>query len=150
MNVRKHIRPREASEMAMFLLANASHEGECLVMDNGASEYPHVQFKGVSYNAHNFVYAALVGPVPEGADVHHTCENKCCIRLDHLEPLTRKEHRQHHGTPHQSLKTHCPQGHPYTLDNLLPSKTGRRACRECNRVRAREYQRKKVERPKAA
>ena len=35
-------------------------------------------------------------------------------------------------------KTHCPQGHPYTPDNLLASKLGYRSCKACHRERARK------------
>lgn len=34
-------------------------------------------------------------------------------------------------------KTHCPQGHPYTPDNLRKNKHGHRSCLTCHRERAR-------------
>lgn len=37
----------------------------------------------------------------------------------------------------QKAKTHCPQGHPYTPDNLRANKNGYRACLTCHRERAR-------------
>lgn len=41
-----------------------------------------------------------------------------------------------------SEKTHCPQGHPYSGDNLRVYR-GKRSCRECARVKQREYSRRK-------
>lgn len=38
----------------------------------------------------------------------------------------------------QRAKTHCPNGHPYTPDNLVASKLGYRKCKTCHRERARE------------
>ena len=37
----------------------------------------------------------------------------------------------------QKSKTHCPQGHQYTADNLVQSKLGFRKCKTCHREKAR-------------
>lgn len=37
-------------------------------------------------------------------------------------------------------KTHCPQGHPYSAENTYVGHGGKRACRRCQTVRAKEYQ----------
>lgn len=34
---------------------------------------------------------------------------------------------------YQRTKTHCPQGHPYSADNLIVDKRGYRKCRACKR-----------------
>lgn len=41
--------------------------------------------------------------------------------------------------PHNSLKTHCPQGHPYDEENtrVIPSRPNARYCRACKRASAR-------------
>lgn len=46
--------------------------------------------------AHRLAYLVLVGDIPEGADLHHLCENKKCINPDHVELLTRSEHVRLH------------------------------------------------------
>jgi hypothetical protein len=38
----------------------------------------------------------------------------------------------------QSIKTHCPRGHPYDEVNTLFNSAGYRKCKECNRLRHRE------------
>jgi len=43
----------------------------------------------------------------------------------------------------QKAKTHCPNGHPYTPDNLRASKHGYRQCKICHRERERARQRAK-------
>lgn len=38
--------------------------------------------------AHRFCYQELVGPVAEGLELDHLCENKLCVNPSHLEPVT--------------------------------------------------------------
>jgi hypothetical protein len=42
--------------------------------------------------AHRVFYRELVGPIADTLD--HTCEIKCCVNPDHLEPVTRRENVQ--------------------------------------------------------
>jgi HNH endonuclease len=94
--------------------------------------YPQCKYAGKSHRVHRLLYEYLVGAVPEGSHLHHACQNKGCVNIDHLIPLTRTEHaREHH-------KTHCPQGHPYDGDNLYVNPQGYRECRACHRKRKRE------------
>lgn len=41
--------------------------------------------------AHKFVYEQVVGPVPDGLELDHLCENKGCVNPEHLEPVTHSE-----------------------------------------------------------
>ena len=114
-----------------------------LVLDPGIKEYASVQFQGKMWNAHRFVYNALVQKVSKNDDVHHKCENKPCIRPEHLERLGRCAHVAiHDQASFQRNKTHCPHGHEYTVENTI-ARNGRRECRECSRIGARERWRAK-------
>lgn len=42
----------------------------------------------------------------------------------------------------KKAKTHCPQGHPYTPDNLVAGNGGNRSCKICHRNRQRERNRR--------
>lgn len=53
--------------------------------------YSRVWYKGKEHMAHRLVYEALVGPIPPGLVLDHTCRNRCCCSPDHLEPVTVKE-----------------------------------------------------------
>ena len=51
---------------------------------------------------HRLVNADAHGPIPEGVEVHHLCENKLCCNPGpaHHERLTKPEHSQMHRPYH--------------------------------------------------
>ena len=116
----------------------------------------------VLQKAHRFAYALLIGPIPEGAEVDHTCHTKDCPTPDstdihrrcvnprHLEAVSHSVNVLRSTSPEATHAymlrtfTHCPSGHEYTPENIrweLHKKNGAlgRHCRECNRIRAREW-----------
>jgi hypothetical protein len=42
--------------------------------------------------AHRAAYEREVGPIPPGQTVHHTCGNRVCVNVAHMELLLRDEH----------------------------------------------------------
>lgn len=102
---------------------------------------------GTKIGAHRFAYASLVGPIPGDMELDHLCRNPSCVRPDHLEPVTHQENSQRGMTglargEELRTRTHCPRGHPYDEENTYRNR-GERTCRECGRVAARIYQRRK-------
>lgn len=51
---------------------------------------------GKRTRAHRAVYEELVGPIPGGHDLHHTCGEPLCVNPAHLEPIAVSEHRKLH------------------------------------------------------
>lgn len=121
-------------------------------LQKGASKgplgYGVINHNKKKYQAHRFSYERLVGPIEPGLEIDHLCRMPCCVNPDHLEPVThavnvsRGRAREACSAFHLA-KTHCPRGHPYSGENLIRHKDGRRACRECGRMHARNYWRKK-------
>lgn len=114
--------------------------------------------------AHRHVYQEVVGPIPIGLDLDHTCHTRACrggvgclhrrcVNPDHLEPVTRRENTLRGNAPTVDLakRTHCKHGHRYTTENTRIDRHGVRLCRTCDRERQRVYQeRLRAERSGAA
>jgi hypothetical protein len=53
--------------------------------------------QGRPVSVHRFVYETLVGPIPDGWDLHHQCHTPGCCNPAHLTPLDKAEHRAGHN-----------------------------------------------------
>lgn len=88
------------------------------------------------WRVHRWTYTNAYGPIPGEAEIDHLCRVRACCNPAHLEAVTRAENARRGVWPN-AQKTHCPQGHPYTPDNVYLSKKGSRTCRTCALERAR-------------
>lgn len=89
--------------------------------------------------AHRVSYELAYGPIPSGVFACHSCDNPPCVHPDHLflgTGLDNSRDSTDKGRHRNQKKTHCPQGHPYSGENLyvVPT-TGRRQCRTCIYIR---------------
>jgi len=95
--------------------------------------------------AHRVTYEALVGPIPDGMQLDHLCRNRACVNPAHLEPVSPRENTMRSPMSMaavNSRKTHCPQGHPLTPENVYGAPK-RRQCKTCTNTRASERWRRK-------
>ena len=104
--------------------------------------------EGATVGAHRMAVELTRGPIPASRQVHHTCRRRDCVNPSHLLVVTPKEHQRleplHQGG-HNRAKTHCPQGHRYSLGNTRW--VGRRRfCKTCQR----DYMRRRREALRAA
>lgn len=110
--------------------------------------YGRITHRSKVHDAYRFIYELLVGPVPDGLHLDHTCHNRdplcpgkeckhrLCVNPDHLEPVTQSENVRRAAFSRAT----CPNGHPYTPENTrIDRKTGGRRCRTCHNRKARAY-----------
>lgn len=98
---------------------------------------------------HRVMYQLLVGPIPEGLQLDHTCHapgtgctggparlHRRCVNPAHLEPVTGAENMRRMA----AVNTHCKWGHEWTPENTHRRPTVGRTCLTCAREqRARRY-----------
>lgn len=97
------------------------------------------------WRVHRFVYEQIKGPIPPGLCTDHVCRTRACVNPDHLRLVTPRVNVTENslvGAPNAS-KTHCRQGHEYTLENTYVWTNGMRLCRTCDRTRQRGYRRQR-------
>lgn len=98
------------------------------------------------FGVHRLLLAAFVGPCPDGMEACHNDGDPANNHISNLRWDTRESNMQdklRHGTDWNKNKTHCPQGHPYSIENTYtpPSRPTERMCRAC---RAANDRRRKV------
>lgn len=94
--------------------------------------------------AHRVAWEEAHGPIPDGLEVLHLCDNPPCINLDHLVLGTHAANMYDaasKGRMHNVAmdRTHCVHGHEFTTDNTYhpPKRPTHRHCRACNLARNR-------------
>lgn len=101
---------REATVEEYITNRTTRAENGCLLWRGGSTKRPGwFSYKGysVSTNAPLAVYTILVGPVPEGLLLRHTCDNPRCVELTHLVPGTSKQNRQDFMERHPRAREIC-------------------------------------------
>ncbi|MBX9661624.1 MAG: NUMOD4 motif-containing HNH endonuclease [Nitrospiraceae bacterium] len=110
-----------------------------------ARAYPRVELRRAkqhrTVNVHVLVLEAFVGPRPDGMNCCHWNDDPTDNRLSNLrwDTTSANQHDQVRNGRHANMrKTHCPQGHAYSPENLINEEAyRRRRCRECHNADGR-------------
>lgn len=97
--------------------------------------------------AYRVLYELLVGPIPQGMTLAHQCGWSGCVRPSHVEPKSQRANLLESPITQATInanKTHCVNGHEFTLENTATTHRGARRCRRCEADRAK---RKRQENP---
>jgi|SRR5690606_22490114 len=58
---------------------------------NKVSGYGQFEHNYKTKLAHRFIYEFMEGPIAEGMVIDHTCSNRWCVNVSHLQQVTQKE-----------------------------------------------------------
>ena len=120
--------------------------------------YGQISIKGKLLKPYRVAYEIVVGEIPDGAHIDHRCHDplecqggpgcphRLCCNPSHMLPVEPEVNwGKTRAASFQRQKTHCPQGHEYSLENTrrIPSKPNYRYCRTCQREQSRSYKARK-------
>lgn len=98
-----------------------------------------------SFRAHRISYFIHNGSISTSMVIDHICRNKRCVNPNHLREVTCQINSIENSDGvvfNNHKKYYCKRGHPFDLNNTRVVKKGR-ACRECERIRKKEYRARK-------
>lgn len=150
-NIRRALTEAEwDARLRARLVTHTRREGECLVWTGSPDQYGYGKTSGPngsSILAHRLAYTLLVGPIPDGLVIDHLCRNRLCVRVEHLEVVSRGENTLRGHQPHMLLHraNRCAQGHPFTPENTYLRPGGGRTCRECQAAVVARYKQRRRE-----
>jgi len=117
--------------------------GECIIWTGkiSAQGYGYFYYFGKYVRAHRWAYALANGTIPAGLFVCHKCDNRKCVKLDHLFLGTHQDNMddmKRKGRQYGKSRkppTQCKRKHEFTHDNLFKIKNGSLRCKKCSKLR---------------
>jgi hypothetical protein len=106
------------------------------------SGYGRATYEGKQQLAHRVAWQKVNGPIPEGLEIMHLCDNPSCINVEHLRPGTHAQNMADMAAKGRAPSwtefwTHCKNGHPFDETNthwaVRADGLRIRVCRTCRR-----------------
>lgn len=91
------------------------------------------------FMAHRLSYEYYIGPIGQDLQIDHLCRNRKCVNPAHLEPVSGSENIRRSRRHRAGGRTHCSRSHPLADDNLYIKPNGKRVCRQCERIRKKNW-----------
>lgn len=109
------------------------------------SGYGEMSINNKLFIVHRLSYSVFKKPIDENLVIDHICRNRSCINPEHLREVTQKENVLENSLSIQSVnskKTHCKNGHEFSVENMIYNPTGRE-CKICRYFRSNSRRRNK-------
>jgi hypothetical protein len=126
----------------------------CIISNETLSHgYPRRNINGKFIYLNRHILEQKLGrPVKEGYEACHSCNNTKCIEPEHIYEGTHQDNmwdlikagNTDFFGGYEKVRTHCPKGHEYTLENTRINRQGCRSCIICNREHATESNKRKL------
>lgn len=121
--------------------ANVDKTDTCWVWTSNINSSGYGEFyaaRNTTRLAHRLSWIDTNGSVPDGLELDHLCENKPCVRPDHLEAVTHQENMRRHYANRDLCRTGL---HPKTPENRIV-RGGKERCHPCELVNNKEAHRR--------
>jgi hypothetical protein len=102
----------------------------------------YVSVSGKSHAAARIVWLASGREIPAGNEICHSCDNPKCVNIEHLYAATHSQNMMDakmRGRLRGQNQTTCKNGHARTDGHVYVKKSGRRVCKECQKIWNRRY-----------
>lgn len=129
--------PLSHEERLKRIISKCKRIGQCDVWQGCtvANGYPVISYLNKSYRGHRLVYFLHKGEIPDGLFVLHKCDNRRCLRIEHLWTGTAQQNMDDKIRKGRSavapMPTHCKHGHLLAGENLLVVISGKYQARKC-------------------
>jgi len=109
--------------------------------------YGGIRFEGKVVKTHRLAWILANGPIPDGLDVLHHCDNPPCCDVEGCLFLgtvaDNNADRDAKGRNYWRKRSHCASGHLFDADNTTMTPDGKRRCRACGKDRSQRYRAKR-------
>lgn len=134
--IERRIPYREITAEEARFWSKVDRAGDCWLWCAAVGSHGYGVFRsnGKAVTAHRFAYQSTRGEIPPGLLVCHTCDNRRCVRPDHLfvgDVGDNNRDMVAKGRHWSANYTHCKRGHELTPDNTMTTRYQRRRCRTC-------------------
>jgi hypothetical protein len=92
---------RKREDPKVIFWRHVARSDNCWLWTASINKSGYGQFGSHSHKfaAHRFSFELHKGPIPDGLQVDHICQNKRCVNPLHLRTATRKQNAENVGTP---------------------------------------------------